>query len=79
MIDNDTCPFYVQDGLAALEELVLTRNRISSFPKDLFRGMKALRTLELNRNRFKQVQGLTFHGLERLKVLRMRRNQVGTL
>ncbi len=55
---------------------MLTRNHLSSFPKNLFQSMKGLRLLELNRNRFVKVQGLSFLGLENLKVLRMRRNKV---
>ncbi len=44
------------DGLVALEELVLTRNRLSSLTKGLFRDLKGLTTLELNRNRFVEIQ-----------------------
>ncbi len=40
----------------ALEELVLTRNRLSSLTKGLFRDLKGLTTLELNRNRFVEIQ-----------------------
>jgi hypothetical protein len=61
-------------NINVLQELRLSRNRISSFPKTVFKRMTRLKILELNRNKLVEIPGLTFHGLQSLRILKIKRN-----
>ena len=55
--------------LVVLKELTLTKNKLSSFPKEVH--LQTLEVLELNKNSFVQIEGLMFNGLPKLKVINL--------
>lgn len=63
-------------GLASLEKLDLTRNRIACIDDFAFKQMKTLKTLMLDHNRISDISRFTFFGLDRVESLLLEYNVV---
>jgi Leucine-rich repeat (LRR) protein len=64
------------NGLAALEKLDLTSNKISDLPAGVFQPLEAVKTINLTRNRLKSINFERFSGNRNLQELQLDHNLI---